>query len=75
MEQLDFGLKGRCAHLDKKKGPLVRINAITPLQPKSGVGGTRAGAQAVGRDSDVQDDSSLRLMQSVRRSGLTKKLE
>ncbi len=32
MEQMDFGLKDRYAHLDAKKDPLVRINAIIPWE-------------------------------------------
>ncbi len=32
VEQLDFGFEGRCAQLDSKKDPLVRINAIIPWE-------------------------------------------
>ena len=32
MEQLDFGLEDRCVRLDRKKDPLVRIDAIIPWE-------------------------------------------
>ena len=71
VEQLDFGPEGRCGRLVKKNDPLVGTNEIIPREmfrprPRSAWRKPGRGRKSsAGRDSDVQDDNSMRSLQSV----------
>ena len=75
-----FDLSKRYTGLDAKNDPLAKIDEVVPWEDFRGclnavwrrsdkARKSRAGAQAVGRGGDVQDDHSERALQSVGRSG------
>ena len=73
-----FDLGNRYSGLDAKNEPLLKIDGVVPWEDLRArleavwrradkVRKSRAGTQAVGCDCDVQDDHSVRALQSLGR--------